>query len=486
MTCASRHRRSASSSTGAAAATPQDVIREVYRASSSAASAPIWITLLPEADAIARCSNAAERAALRHAVRGQGQHRRGRPADDMLPARRLPIRRSARRPSSSCLEAAGAILIGKTNLDQFATGLVGTRSPYGIPANTFNPEIYLRRIELRIGGRSRQRARVVRPWHGHRGLWPRASGFQQHCRAEANQGPDQHARRGAGLPLAGYRIDFRFDGCRCRACFRCCIGVRCEGRVCATRRVTRTSSAGVRTLAHRRTRRRSSFLAIQTHPSLYASAITRAEALGAEIVEIDFTPFQQAASLLYQGPWVAERLAAINDFASTHPHEMHEVVGKIILSARGLTAVDAFEGAYRLAELVRAAEAEWQKMDMLLLPTAPTIYKIADVLADPVRLNSNLGLYTNFVNLMDLSALAVPAGFRSDGLPFGITLIGRACEDDRLAQFGDRMHRAMVTAKLGATEIALDTTPAIAGTQNAHQQNPSRRGRRTSDRTTAP
>ena len=108
-------------------------------------------------------------------------------------------------------------------------------------------------------------------------------------------------------------------------------------------------------------------------------------------------------------------------------------------------------------------------MDMLLLPTAPTAYKIADVLADPIRLNSNLGLYTNFANLMDLSALAVPAGFSPEGLPFGVTLIAPACHENALAAFGDRLHRSLAGARLGATEYSLASTPVVAVAANLPQ-----------------
>jgi allophanate hydrolase len=141
---------------------------------------------------------------------------------------------------------------------------------------------------------------------------------------------------------------------------------------------------------------------------------------------------------------------------------MHEVVRGIICGADKIDAVSAFKAFYRLAALIRDAEAEWVKMDFLLLPTAATIYRIDEVLADPVRLNSNLGIYTNFVNLMDLSALAVPAGFRPDGLPVGVTLIGRAFEDGKLAAIGDRAHRALPDATMGASGVALPTGTAAA------------------------
>jgi allophanate hydrolase len=170
--------------------------------------------------------------------------------------------------------------------------------------------------------------------------------------------------------------------------------------------------------------------------TLYAAARERCAELGYEIVEIDFAPFRDAARLLYAGPWVAERLAAIEPFFAIHSDAMNSVVRQIVAGAASVTAVECFRGAYELQRLRAQAEREWTKMDAMLLPTTPTIYKVDDVLTDPVRLNSNLGLYTNFTNLLDLAALAVPAGFRADGLPLGVTFFAPAFADDSLAQLG--------------------------------------------------
>ena len=184
------------------------------------------------------------------------------------------------------------------------------------------------------------------------------------------------------------------------------------------------------------------FFGDEATAALYDAAIDRMAALGATIVEIDYAPFRECAALLYGGPWVAERLAAIEDFALCYAQEMDPTVREIVLGARGMSAVSAFRGAYALEAYRRRADMEWAKMDVLLLPTAPTIYKVADMLADPVRLNSNLGRYTNFVNLLDCSAIAVPAGFRPDGLPGGVTLVAPAFFDDALAELGQRLHEA--------------------------------------------
>jgi allophanate hydrolase len=163
-------------------------------------------------------------------------------------------------------------------------------------------------------------------------------------------------------------------------------------------------------------------------------------------VEIDYTPFANAAALLYGGPWVAERLAAIAPFFAANAAALHPTVREIIGGAQRFSAVDAFEGQYRLRALEKQAAQQWDEIDVMLLPTTPTIYSVEDVERDPIRLNSNLGLYTNFVNLLDYSAIAIPAGFRAgNGLPFGVTLIGPAFADDDLATLAGRLQRSEQT-----------------------------------------
>jgi allophanate hydrolase len=358
------------------------------------------------------------------------------------------------------LEAVGAIAIGKTNLDQFATGLNGTRSPYGIPACAFDKDyvsggsssgsavaVAAGLVSFALGTDTAGSGRVPAAFNNLVGLKPTkgtlsASGLVPACRtldtisifantvndawtvyetaaqyddadafsrARPASVPDMPARPRLGIPHGD--IDFCGD---------------------------------------------------EAARGLFDATLARACSLGAEIVTFDYAPFRDCAALLYQGPWVAERYAAIKDFADAKPEAIHEVVRGIILGAKNYSAADTFSGLYRLADLTRRAEAEWQKMDMMLLPSAPTIYTIAQMLADPVKLNSNLGLYTNFVNLMDLSALAVPAGFTPKGLPFGVTLIGRSMHDGVLARWGDALHRTLPGAKLGATAAPLDATPALS------------------------
>ncbi len=359
------------------------------------------------------------------------------------------------------LEAAGAIAIGKTNLDQFATGLVGTRSPYGIPSNAFNADyvsggsssgsavaVASGLVPFALGTDTAGSGRVPAAFNNIVGLKPTkgmisASGVVPACRTQdtvsifATTVTD--ASRVFAIASAYDRDDAYARNPKSRSSHR---ARHSELRIGVPREPLE-------------------FFGDEMSRDLFEQSLSRARGLGARIVEFEFAPFAATAKLLYQGPWVAERLAAIRDFAEQKPDALDAVVRGIILGSNGISAADAFAGFYKLATLMREAEGQWDKMDMMLLPTAPTVYKIADVLADPIRLNSNLGLYTNFVNLMDLAALTIPAGIRGNGLPFGVTLVGRACEDDRLAAFGDRMHRALKAAKLGATSFALEATPEL-------------------------
>ena len=178
------------------------------------------------------------------------------------------------------------------------------------------------------------------------------------------------------------------------------------------------------------------FFGDDSAPQLYEDAIAIFETMGGIRVEFDYSIFNDAANLLYSGPWVAERLAAIKDFAAARPEALHPVTARIILGAGSLTAVSAFEAIYKLSDLARAAEREWQRMDFMLLPTAGAAYTHEQIEANPIALNTNLGYYTNFVNLLDLAALAIPAGTRSNGIPFGVTLIGPAWSDEALLATG--------------------------------------------------
>jgi allophanate hydrolase len=338
------------------------------------------------------------------------------------------------------LKAAGAIVIGKTNLDQFATGLNGTRSPYGAPRSVFNAD-YI------SGGSSSGSSVTVAS-----GLATFALGTDT---AGSGRVPAAFNNLVGIKPTPGLLSNTgAVPACRSVDCIT--IFAATVGDGVAIRKVAEGFDAadpfsreaqwaslpttGLRVGVLEGAERE--FFGDTEIEQLYDQAIERVKALGATIVPFDYAPFREAAALLYDGPWVAERLAAVGDFLATNADDFDPSVRKIIEGAKGKTAVDAFNGRYKLEELRRKTEAEWEKADVLLLPTAPTTYKVADMMADPIVLNGRLGRYTNFVNLLDCAAIAVPAGFGSNGLPGGVTLIAPAFTDDALAPFADALHRA--------------------------------------------
>jgi allophanate hydrolase len=198
-------------------------------------------------------------------------------------------------------------------------------------------------------------------------------------------------------------------------------------------------------------------------PRLFEQAVERLTGLGGTPVEIDFAPFVETAELLYGGPWVAERYAAIRAFFDAGPDALHPVTREIVAGASRFSAADAFAGLYRLEELRRDVLPVWDAIDLLATPTAGTIYTVEQVLADPLRLNANLGYYTNFMNLLDLCAVAVPSGRQSDGLPFGITLSAPAFRDRALLALGGRCHAAAgLTIGAGAAPVPEPPTAPAA------------------------
>jgi allophanate hydrolase len=335
---------------------------------------------------------------------------------------------------------AGAILIGKTNMDQFATGLVGTRTPYGACSSVFDKRyisggsssgsavaVAKQFCAFSLGTDTAGSGRVPAAFNALVGMKPTRGvlstlGVVPACRSldcvsifaqtgldalqvwNILQGFDPHDPYSRHFsPMAGaapwLNGSFHF-------------GVTAENEL--------------------------RFFGDTEAPRLYELAVHRLMELGGVPTTIDFTPFRAAADLLYQGPWVAERFAAVGKHIAEETSTVNSTVARIILSGAQHRAEDAYKALYRLEELKRAGEAQWARMDVMLLPTTGTIYTIDAVNADPVHLNSNLGYYTNFVNLMDLAAIALPAGFRTNGLPFGVSLIGRTFSDLALLELGRR------------------------------------------------
>ena len=370
-------------------------------------------------------------------------------------------------PVVQALIDAGAIALGKTNLDQFATGLVGTRSPYGVCRNAFNPE-YL------SGGSSSGSAVAVALGLASFSLGTDTAGSGRVPAAFNNlvgYKPTLGALSIRGVVPACRSLDamsiFALTAEDAARVAR--VAVKYDPADAWSRPAGRAARSGFgRASSFRFAVPRAAqleFFGNAAYAKLFDAAVQRLRALGGEASEVDIEPLLATARLLYEGPWVAERYLATESLLQTKPEDMLEVTRQIIAGGAKPAALDAFRAQYRLKELTRAAQPIWQAADVLLLPTAGTHYRIADELADPIRLNSTLGRYTNFVNLMDLSAVAVPAGFTPQGLPFGVSLIAPAWSDMDLLALAARAHRAAVSTQ-GAMSLPLppaEPVPAADG-----------------------
>jgi allophanate hydrolase len=369
------------------------------------------------------------------------------------------------------LRHAGAIVVGKTNLDQFATGLVGTRSPYGIVPNTFRPE-YIG------GGSSSGSASVVA-----RGIVPFALGTDTAGSGRVPAGMNNIV----GLkPTRGWLSTTGVvPACRTLDCVSILALTVADAECIATiaggfdpsdpysRARSNLAPAGFPERPRFGILENPEFFGDEEAAAAYAKALRVAEEMGAELVTVDFTPFSALASMLYEGPWVAERLAAIETLWKQSPESIEPTVRGIMEGAVRFSAVDVFNAEYRRAELARSIAEAMASIDALLVPTAPTVYTIEEVLAEPLKLNARLGVYTNFANLADLCALALPAGMRGDGLPAGITLLAPAWHDHSLAEFGSRWQKRRFEngydSVLGATKRSYaaaerDLSHPLAGT----------------------
>lgn len=340
------------------------------------------------------------------------------------------------------LRAAGAILVGKTNLDQFATGLVGARSPYGTCKNPFDARYV-------SGGSSSGSATAIAAGLASFSLGTDTAGSGRVPAAFCDLvglKPTKGVLSTRGVVPACRSLDC--VSIFAKSCADAATVFELVAAFDAQDPYSRDAAREPAPLFHRPVRfgtprpDQLRFFGDAEAERLYDSAVARLESLGARRVTFDYEPFTAAAQLLYSGPWVVERLHAAGALLERDPSAVHPVVRSILEGARKPTALDVFRGQYRLAELKRAAEAEWAEMDVLLLPTTPTIYTIAEVEAEPIELNARLGYYTNFVNLLDLAAVAVPAGFRADGLPLGVTLMGRAHSDRQLLRLAAQFRAA--------------------------------------------
>jgi allophanate hydrolase len=444
--------------------TPEAAVEEIYARIDAEGLHPVWISLVPREQAI------------QHAKELQSLDPAKLPlygipfaVKDNIDVAGLPTTAAcpdyAYTPQQSAtvvarLEAAGAILVGKTNMDQFATGLVGTRTPYGICSSVFDKRyisggsssgsavaVASGLVSFSLGTDTAGSGRVPAMFNNLVGLKPTRGVLSAHgvvpaCRTldcvsvfaetaldaslvlSASRGLDEHdpysraPKTGDGAAPWSSTSSFRF-------------GVPSANTL--------------------------EFYGDTHNPTLYQSAEAKLIALGGQPVEFDLTPFLATAQLLYKGPWVAERYAAIAPFIEQHADKMDSTVATIISGAKNYSAADAFNAAYRLEALRKETGKLWKSFDVMLLPTAPRTYSIEEIAEAPIERNSHLGHYTNFVNLLDLSAVAVPAGMRPDGLPFGVSLIGQSFQEVSLLALADRLHRELATTLGGSTRKLAET-----------------------------
>jgi len=433
--------------------TPAETIERSYSRIDAAADPAIFITLRDKTDLLA------EAAALLHencaalplygvpvAVKDNIDVA-GLPTTAACPAfAYMPDRDAA---AVARLKAAGALIIGKTNLDQFATGLVGVRSPYGVPRNALRAELVpggsssgsavaVARgiVPLALGTDTAGSGRVPAGLNNIVGLKPSlglvpASGVVPACRSldtisvfaltaedafaalSVMAGPDENDAFARALPLGD-------------------LGALPGGmRIGIPRQADRL------------------FFGDAGAEASFTASMRLMEAMGATLVDIDLTPFFETAKLLYHGPWIAERTAAIGDFLAANPDAVHPITRAIIAQGLDKTAVDTFRGLYRLRELSHEAYQALSGIDVLMVPTVPSLVTLAALEADPIGLNTQLGTYTNFVNLLDMCGLAVPATLGAEGMPFGVTLLAPAGRDAELASLGAAFH-ARTRLPLGA------------------------------------
>ena len=332
---------------------------------------------------------------------------------------------------------AGAIPVGKTNLDQFATGLVGTRSPYGECKNSINPEyisggsssgsavsVALDMASFSLGTDTAGSGRVPAAFNNLIGLKASkgvvsTSGVVPACRSLdcvtvfAKELPDIQSV---------FEVINKYD----------------EEDIYSREYVeTKQKAKSSFTFAIPK-KEHLKFFCDEQAEKLFEEAVKKFESLGGEAVEIDYTPFDESANLLYSGPWVTERYIAIKETITKTPEVVNETVRTIIAGGDKIDAINYFESEYTLKKNRKVMDKIFKNYEFVLTPTTGTIYKIEEVNADPIQLNTNLGYYTNYMNLLDLCAVAVPAGFRDNGLPFGVTIVADKFEENKILDYSSK------------------------------------------------
>ncbi|WP_239649791.1 allophanate hydrolase [Methylocucumis oryzae] len=369
---------------------------------------------------------------------------------------------------------AGAILIGKTNMDQFATGLTGTRSPdsYGICKNALNPDyisggsssgsavaVALNLVSFALGTDTAGSGRIPAAFNNIVGLKP-----------------SRGLLSSDGVVPACRSLD--------------CVSLFCQTSAQAEYIFALINQADSNDIYGRDNRalaepylpnstrqyrfgipkpEQLNYFGDAESGELFQRAIESLKPLG-EVVEIDFQPFLDAASLLYDGPWIAERYSGLREFVESNSKQIHPVVYQILSNAKQKNAIDTFTALHQLQALKQQTYKLLSDLSCIVVPTAPTIYRIAEVLAEPIRLNSQLGYYTNYMNLLDLSALALPFGFYRSGLPFGVTLFAPALADLRLLSLGKIIESSQSPKSVAVKTAAIDSGYRRIAVCGAHMQ----------------
>ena len=434
--------------------TPEETVARSFGRIGAYGDSAIFITLRPEAEALAEARALTDKSLPLYGIPVAVKDNidvAGLPTTAACPAFAYKATNDA--TAVAKLRAAGAIIIGKTNLDQFATGLVGVRSPYGVPRNPINPD--------NIPGGSSSGSGVA----VGAGLVPLALGTDTAGSGRVPAGINNIVGLKPSLGLIS--TNGVVPACRTLDCVSV-FALTVDDAWAALRVMAGPDAAD----SYSRARPLGAPGAMPSHVTLgvplagqrlffgdkqfeagYNGALERLSKLGCTIVEVDIEPFYETARLLYDGPWVAERTITASKILASAPDEIHPVTKEIILSGLRPTAIDAFTAFYKLERLRRVADYIFaHQVDALALPTAPTSYTVKQVLADPIQLNSRLGTYTNFVNLLDLCGLALPASFTESGIPFGITLLAPGGDDARLAELG-RVFHADTKLPMGALKL---------------------------------
>jgi allophanate hydrolase len=443
------------------AASPVAVARDIARRIAARGDDAVWISRVAD-DALLMAAAALEQRAAAEGIAALPLYGLPFAVKDNIDVAGLATTAAcpgfACRPTRSApvverLVEAGALLVGKTNLDQFATGLVGVRSPYGVPRNPFDPAfipggsssgsavaVAAGLVAFALGTDTAGSGRVPASFNNIVGLKPTRGLVSTRGVLPACHSLDCVSIFALTVPDAAAVLevirgaDPEDDQSRAPPAGFACLDATPRG-----------FRFGVPLPAQRE------FFGKSDAALLFETAIARLAALGGAAVTVDLDPFLDAGSLLYQGAWLAERMTAVDAAIGGRRELLHPVTRDIIAGGEAFSAADIARDRARLAELRQETDPVWQRIDLMLLPTSGTIYRIAEIAAEPFALNARLGHYTNFTNLLDLSAIAVPNGFQSNGLPAGVTLLAPAFHDPLIAAVAAAF-QAQAGLPLGATQ----------------------------------